>query len=309
MEVEAYNWITNWGPLVNPFINYIFSPISRLVIFVYHLTEPFRDIIYYEHILPIYLFHFQHLVEPLFFMAQHFSVRFLESLPGIDFEKLFPIIIFVFGCGGMVSVYCYMEIINMCLKLSKHEVCKRIENKSEMKNICSTVSSESGRNQQLDDKHSNGSNANALDNKNLENILHENQLKSRTRNNQQLNQIKQSKNTDQGPCEIVLSNAVKEPFPENDATKQTVKHTKKGTKLMQSKSKTRICWTCHLLGSSLLKCSGCKRARYCGETCYREDWERHKEWCWRKREQRENKKRTGWSIARQMEVGEKDEVD
>ena len=72
-----------------------------------------------------------------------------------------------------------------------------------------------------------------------------------------------------------------------------------------------ICWFCHLPGSYLLKCSGCKKARYCGETCYREDWERHREWCRKKGEKREQRreKRGKNEVEDQMESEEKDEVD
>ena len=54
--------------------------------------------------------------------------------------------------------------------------------------------------------------------------------------------------------------------------------------------KSDFCWSCHRSDKSLLKCAGCRRARYCGEDCYREDWGRHGEWCGRRREKREKKK-------------------
>ena len=42
-----------------------------------------------------------------------------------------------------------------------------------------------------------------------------------------------------------------------------------------------ICWVCG--EDSCLRCSGCKKALYCGEACYRSDWEKHGEWCkWRR---------------------------
>ena len=48
----------------------------------------------------------------------------------------------------------------------------------------------------------------------------------------------------------------------------------------------RICWNCHAR-ENLLKCSGCKRARYCGQRCQEADWERHGGYC----EARQRKRR------------------
>ena len=56
-------------------------------------------------------------------------------------------------------------------------------------------------------------------------------------------------------------------------------------------SDDRICWTCGITASSLLKCSGCRKARYCGESCQREDWGRHKDWCGKRKEVREKRRR------------------
>ena len=48
----------------------------------------------------------------------------------------------------------------------------------------------------------------------------------------------------------------------------------------------RICWNCHSK-EKLLKCSGCMRARYCGQRCQEADWERHGGYC----EARQRKRR------------------
>ena len=42
----------------------------------------------------------------------------------------------------------------------------------------------------------------------------------------------------------------------------------------QGGSRRRICWNCHAQGT-LLKCSGCMRAWYCGQRCKEADWDRH----------------------------------
>jgi len=41
--------------------------------------------------------------------------------------------------------------------------------------------------------------------------------------------------------------------------------------------KSKVCWMCSGPGKSL--CTGCRKARYCGEKCQGEDWEMHKEYC------------------------------
>ena len=66
---------------------------------------------------------------------------------------------------------------------------------------------------------------------------------------------------------------------------------RKSMTISGAKCNTRICWTCGNPGGSLLRCSGCRKARYCGEACYREDWGRHREWCGKRRERREKRRR------------------
>merc|ERR1719312_1044171 len=41
--------------------------------------------------------------------------------------------------------------------------------------------------------------------------------------------------------------------------------------------KIKVCWKCSSSTKSL--CTGCRKARYCGERCQEEDWEKHKEYC------------------------------
>ena len=101
-----------------------------------------------------------------------------------------------------------------------------------------------------------------------------------------------------------------------EETNTTKPNTKAATQPRHSnpsdvQSAAHICWTCHLPGSSLLKCSGCKKARYCGETCYREDWGRHREWCGKRRERREQRRGDMWGgkSERLVVIGERDEVD
>ena len=50
----------------------------------------------------------------------------------------------------------------------------------------------------------------------------------------------------------------------------------------------RMCWNCHGW-ENLLKCSGCKKARYCGVVCQESDWERHGGYCRSRQEKRKMK--------------------
>ena len=55
----------------------------------------------------------------------------------------------------------------------------------------------------------------------------------------------------------------------------------------------KICWNCHAspaAGAKLLKCQGCRRARYCSAPCHAADWERHGGYCAaRQRKRRERR--------------------
>ena len=133
-EIEAYNWITDWGPLVMPFVNWIFLPLSRLLLFFYEMTEPFWVSLYFENILPIYLRHLQHLVEPPFYMIQDFSVAILISsfsifraIQSIDWGTLVFVVLFLFACGESTSFYCKMKMRKMYRKLKKEIEMERLE--------------------------------------------------------------------------------------------------------------------------------------------------------------------------------------
>ena len=75
-------------------------------------------------------------------------------------------------------------------------------------------------------------------------------------------------------------------------------------KAMKS-GKIRLCWHCLEEEKPQLKCGGCRKARYCGEECQKEDWGRHGDWC-RRRGLRKKKQR-----MERGKVGEDDinEVD
>ena len=67
--------------------------------------------------------------------------------------------------------------------------------------------------------------------------------------------------------------------------------TKAGTEVAGASS--MICWSCHSADGGpggLLRCRGCKRARYCDPECQAADWERHQAYCVQKQAQREASK-------------------
>ena len=53
------------------------------------------------------------------------------------------------------------------------------------------------------------------------------------------------------------------------------------TRAELKKLEKKQCWNCHAT-ENLLKCAGCRRARYCSVECQTADRERHGEWCERK---------------------------
>jgi hypothetical protein len=71
------------------------------------------------------------------------------------------------------------------------------------------------------------------------------------------------------------------------------------------------CWSCNKPGKSLLKCSVCRKARYCGEPCQWEDWGRHREWCRRSEKKLKEKRNQQKNIdpLAEMKTVEGDEVD
>ena len=63
-----------------------------------------------------------------------------------------------------------------------------------------------------------------------------------------------------------------------------------------TKKKVRVCWSCQnnaeTDGVTLLKCHGCRRARYCDVECQSEDWEYHREYCQAVQERRAQRDQT-----------------
>ena len=112
MEEEAHKWITDWGPIVNPFIDYFFLPVSRIVTFFYHQTEPFSDNVYYVYILPLYNGHIKNLLEPPLYLLQTmcfkimiFNISVYETLICVDLGILVFLCFFLFAFGDIACFY------------------------------------------------------------------------------------------------------------------------------------------------------------------------------------------------------------
>jgi len=69
-------------------------------------------------------------------------------------------------------------------------------------------------------------------------------------------------------------------FIENNNSEEAKGSDKKNEDLEEEKKavrKSKYCWNCENFG--LHTCTGCRKAKYCGEKCQWEDWDSHKEYC------------------------------
>ena len=97
---------------------------------------------------------------------------------------------------------------------------------------------------------------------------------------------------DQSDNVIDLSRNLKKMFP--SPTENAAEAEKEKEK--PPKKKVRVCWSCQRNaetdGVTLLKCYGCRRARYCDVECQSEDWEYHREYCQDVQERRAQRDQT-----------------
>ena len=112
MEEEAHRWITDWGPIVNPLIDYVFLSVFRIAIFFYNQMEAFSDDDCSFFNGPIYTCYIKDLVEPPFYIIQDISVKilifnlsFYETFICIDLGSLVFIFIFLFACRDIFCFY------------------------------------------------------------------------------------------------------------------------------------------------------------------------------------------------------------
>ena len=72
MEEEASQWISDWGPLVNPFIDYVFHPVLRVFMFFNYHMGIFTDDVIHD-----YLFTVHNLLKPFLVLLKHYSMKLL----------------------------------------------------------------------------------------------------------------------------------------------------------------------------------------------------------------------------------------
>merc|ERR1719186_713456 len=54
---------------------------------------------------------------------------------------------------------------------------------------------------------------------------------------------------------------------------------KKYSKTETTTDYNKLCWSCSATQVKLYKCSGCRKARYCGKQCIASDWKEHMGYC------------------------------
>ena len=117
-------------------------------------------------------------------------------------------------------------------------------------------------------------------------------LKGAVKKNEKQAPIEEKSKTNTTPSLSNVNQNLKKMFlPDSEKEKSKVGVATGGEKA----EKVKICWNCHSSGDEdgvkLLKCEGCRRARYCDPECQAEDWDRHKEFCVKMQERRREKRR------------------
>jgi len=261
-EEEAHKWITDWGPLANPFIQYIFYPSYKVVMYFLHHEEPIFEDIYETSITYLDNCLIKIIPDTLLCILQDITVKILifkitihRAMFSIHFGIFMLIVLVGLSCK---EIFCYYRKITE--KKRKQELNFLLEElellikRSRIKEGNQTTYKE---NKPVNNRYA---------------------LKDQTNK------------TDVAP--VVL--------PRPDERVQPAKP-----------PPTHTCWHCNKPGMSLQKCSVCRKARYCGESCQLGDWERHKEWCKDKGERRAEKKKQRKKIESflKMEINRYDEVD
>jgi len=293
MEEEAHAWITDWGPIVNPFIDYIFFPVLRILTFLNQHMELFTEDVISDYLFPLYDF-----FEPFLTIVRDISVKLMlfnlavyETLVCVDLGTLVFVILFLCACGDILCWHWQAQVMKIYKKVKREvdrefgqdkpcrintEILPQLEHKTHCQKHC-----------QCSDKDINDSKI--IDGPQLADIIREELLKG-----------KKMKQEHKLPKSIAITHVKLE-----DDAKENLKNIK-GNKT--SKPPTVFsCWMCAKPGKGMLKCSVCRKARYCGETCQWEDWGRHKKMCrveGEKREEKEKRKKRRSTI-----IEEENEVD
>ena len=126
MEEEAYKWISDWGPLVNPFIDLIFLPGYRVIVFLYQQFEPFVNDIVFHKLIPLYESYLKVNLEPVVTLIHKLFVDIFwirksiyEALLHMDVGTVSFILLFFLACGEVACYYWKMEMKKTFRKVKK----------------------------------------------------------------------------------------------------------------------------------------------------------------------------------------------
>jgi len=289
LNTEAYSWITDWGPLVNPFINFILWPFSRVVVFAYSLHSPFWDWIYFQYIVPFYYLYLQDVVEPPLLYVQDISVRIIlwvfENLVGMNIGTVIFIFMILYGISDIISYYGKQKVDLLIKEMQlEYQKKKKQSLKFDAEKRCEFVSTKKEKSLALVPANPDGLKVpwNKNDDLLLELLMEFScgRVPKEEREEHFREQIIKTKKELQR--EKIIEHLL------NLGKKKKVNEEQRPSP--QNTIEIRVCWGCGLSKDVLLKCSGCKKARYCGESCYIEDWHRHGEWCKKKQEKRRMRK-------------------
>ena len=85
------------------------------------------------------------------------------------------------------------------------------------------------------------------------------------------------------PCERGLSNVRRNGFPFRHELRLRVLRAKLGAELFEplinATGDLRTCVQCFKMATKMLRCAGCKWARYCDRVCQKADWRTHRTEC------------------------------
>ena len=121
MEEEAQAWITDWGPIVNPFIDYVFFPVFKIFMFINSYMDLITEDAIYDYIYPLY-----DLFEPVLTIIRDLSVKLMlfnfsvyETLVCVDLGTLVFIILFLCACGDILCWHWQARIMKIYRKVKR----------------------------------------------------------------------------------------------------------------------------------------------------------------------------------------------
>ena len=121
MEEEANQWISDWGPIANPFIDYVFFPILHVFTFINYHMELFTDDIIDDYLFPLYGFlkPFLDFLRDSCVKLLLFNISVYETMICVDLGTLVFILLFLYACADIVCFYWKMKMVKIYEKVKK----------------------------------------------------------------------------------------------------------------------------------------------------------------------------------------------